>query len=280
MAPLKLKKIISIVDGLAPFSLAESWDHSGLRLGDQEDEIRAVAIALDPSPEAVKKAASLGCNLLLTHHPLMFMPQENMVCDRLDTKAVAVAFSLSLNVLSCHTNFDNARCGVNDTLANLAGLCDVEPLVPSQDPRGFGMGAVGNVKNCKCEDFASSVAAAWNLSGYRLIGIQKEIREAVFPAVINRVALCGGAGGSLWKDAREKGAELYITADLRYNDCLDAVDAGLSLMIVDHGEMENPPLKNFAKTLAVQLEIPVHFIDLVTPSRLSGGWYATENVSG
>ncbi len=270
MASLKLKEIISIVDGLAPFSLAESWDHSGLRLGDAEDEIHAVTLALDPSPEAVKKAASLGCNLLLTHHPLMFMPQENMVCDRLDTKAVAAAFSSGVNVLSCHTNFDNAKSGVNDTLANFAGLADVEPLVPSQDPRGFGMGAVGNVKNCGVEEFCARVAAAWNLSGYRLLGAEKEIK---------RVALCGGAGGSLWKDAREKGAELYITADLRYNDCLDAVDAGLSLMIVDHGEMENPPLQNFAKILAGKLEIPVHFIDLVTPSRVCGGWYAAENVS-
>ncbi len=271
MASLKLKEIISIVDGLAPFSLAESWDHSGLRLGDAEDEIRAVALALDPSPEAVKKAASLDCNLLLTHHPLMFLPQENMVCDRLDTKAVAAAFSSGVNVLSCHTNFDNARGGVNDTLADLAGLTDVEPLVPSQDPRGFGMGAVGNVEKYGPEEFCSRVSAAWNLSGYRLVGVRKEIK---------RVALCGGAGGSLWKGAREKGAELYITADLRYNDCLDVVDAGLSLMIVDHGEMENPPLANFAKILAGQLEVPVHFIDLVTPLRLCGNWYKTENVSG
>ncbi len=271
MAAMKLKEIISIIDGIAPFDLAEPWDHSGLRLGSAEDEIRALAVCLDPTADAVAKAAELGCNLLVTHHPLMFSPQENMICDRPDTKAVAAAFSLGVNILSCHTNLDSARGGINDCLASLAGLSDVEPLIPSQDPRGFGMGAIGSVAPCGCAELCGRVASAWNLSGYRLIESAPTVQKA---------ALCGGAGGSLWKDAAAKGAGLYITADLRYHECLEAVDAGLSLMICDHGEMENPPLRPFSETLRNAVGLPVHFMDLVTPKRLRERWRGAEsNVS-
>lgn len=262
---LTLNKIIELLDGFAPFSLAESWDHSGLRLGSLNDTIHAIAVCLDASAAAVREASKLGCDLLLTHHPLMFSPQENMICDRLDTKAIAEAFSLKVDIVSCHTNFDSARGGVNDVLASLAGLSDVEPLIPSEDPRGFGMGAIGNARNKDCASLCESIARSWGLSGYRTFG------GSPFNG---RTALCGGAGGDLWKTGVQKGATLYITADLRYDECLEARDAGLNVMVCDHGEMENAALPSFTEKVRELTGLPVHYMDLVTLRRQTEEWHS------
>lgn len=264
---MKVKDILSLVDGIAPFALAEKWDHSGLRLGNYDDNIKGIAVCLDPSEFAIKKAFECGCNLLITHHPLMFAPQENMICDRPDTKAVSIAFSLKVDIIACHTNFDSAHEGVNEYLASAAGLTNIMPLIPSSDERGFGMGAAGTINRTDCTAFCQKIAAKWGLSGYRLINKNKYITKA---------ALCGGAGGDLWKEARDAGADLYITADLRYHECLAAVDAGLSLMICDHGEMENPALRPFVQKLADLTQLPVKYLDIIAEKRSMECWESTQ----
>ncbi|MGI6076381.1 MAG: Nif3-like dinuclear metal center hexameric protein [Pyramidobacter sp.] len=264
---MKIKELLKTIDEIAPFSLAEEWDRCGLRLGSDEESVTGVAVSLDPSQETVKQTADLGFNVLLTHHPLAFRPLENLVCDRPDVRTAAEAFRRGINIVACHTNLDSARGGINDTLAASAGLRSVEPLVPAVDGRGFGMGAVGLADARSCGDLCATVAAAWELSGYRLLGKERSV---------GTIALCGGAGGDLWSAALQKGAELYITADMKYHECLEALDAGLNLMICDHGEMENSVLKPFAERLAQRTGLPVNFIDAVAPFKARGRWVARE----
>ena len=260
---MKVKEIMHALDEIAPFELAEPWDHSGLRLGNPDAETTSVAVALDPTPQTVAQALSLHCSMLITHHPLMFSPPENLVCDRLETKAIAAAFASQLNVAACHTNLDSARGGVNEHLASLAGFSGVEPLLPPSSPSGFGMGAAGMVEETDADEFCERIARVWNLSGYRLLGCGEGVRKA---------ALCGGAGGGLWKAAAAKGADLYITADMKYHECLEALDYGLCLMVCDHGEMENLALIPFAAKLKRRLQLPVHFIDPISREPRPGRW--------
>lgn len=253
MASMKLSDVIASLDKLAPFDLAESWDHSGLRLGSPNAQIHSIAFSLDATEQVIFEAAERGCDLLVTHHPLMFSAQENMICDRPDTKAVAAAFSRGVNIVSCHTNLDNAIDGVNDYLAKLIGLREVEPLCTPETEGGFGMGAIGNIDvPIDCDAVCDNAAHAWKLSGYRMYDNG---------SLVGRIALCGGAGGSLWKFALQKNADIYITADLHYHECLEALDAGLSLMVCDHGEMENPIMKPLSEKVASALGLPVVLID-------------------
>lgn len=254
---LKLKKIIDLIDSAAPFALAESWDHSGLRLGLPDAEIVGIAAALDATESNVREAARLGCDLLLTHHPLLFMPAGDLVCNRQDTRAAAAAFALGVNILSCHTNWDSAKGGVNAHLASLAKLDEVAPLIPAPDPRGFGMGAVGVASAASLEEFCANAAAAWDLSGYRLL-----------PAgpFDGRVALCGGSGGDMWRDAAGV-STLYITADMAYHHCLEAREAGLNLMICDHGEMEDPAVTPLGELAGRLTGLPVHRLALARSQR-------------
>ena len=267
MSALKVRELIPLIDELAPFELAESWDRCGLRLGRYDALVGGIAVALDPSAEAVRQAARRGCGLLITHHPPMFAPQEDMICDRCDPKIVEAAFKNDVCLVACHTNFDSARGGVNEKLAQLAGLRDARPLEPPATERGFGMGAVGTVRSASAEELARDIARKWNLSGYRLYD---------GGSTVDRVALCSGSGGDLWKKLERTGSVLYATADLRYHECLEAVDAGLSVMLCDHGEMENLPLSYFSEALAQKTGLPVHFLDLVASKRCRERWCDAE----
>lgn len=268
MASMTVKEVLAVLDSLAPFCLAESWDHVGLRAGFPDAEVHGAAFFLDATAWSVRRAADSGCDLLVTHHPLMFGAQENMICDRPESKAVQAAFSRGVSVISCHTNLDSAKGGVNDVLARLAGMSGLVPMEPPSDERGFGMGAVGDVEPCSCEDFCGRTARAWKLSGYRFFDSGRTIK---------RVALCGGAGGSMWRTALEKGADIYATADMRYNEALDALDAGLSLMICDHGEMENNVMKPFSENFAERVSIPVVLLDgVAADEKHSYGWRSPE----
>lgn len=262
---MKIKEVLNAIDEIAPFSLAEEWDRCGLRLGNEEATVTGIAVSLDPLPETVRQTAELGFNLLVTHHPLMFRPQENLICNRPDTCAAAEAFRRGVHIVACHTNLDSARGGVNELLAEAAGLHSVEPLIPAEDDRGFGMGAWGSVSAASCDDFCMAVASAWKLSGFRLLGKERPV---------SKVALCGGAGGDFWNIARQKGAELYITADIKYHECLEALDAGLNLMICDHGEMENPALPPFSERLAQHTGLAVSVLDPAASIAAPGRWWA------
>lgn len=263
MSALSVRELILLIDELAPFELAESWDHCGLRLGRYDIPVNKIAVTLDPSAEAVRDAAQRGCELLITHHPLLFTPQEDMICDCCDSRTVEAAFKNDVSLIACHTNFDNARGGVNEKLAQLAGLQDIRPLEPPATERGFGTGAVGSVLPASSGEIAHEIARKWNLSGYRLYDSG---------SVVDCVALCGGAGGNLWKKLERSVSVLYVTADLRYHECLEAADAGLSVMLCDHGEMENLPLSYFAEALTQRTNLPVYFLDLITPKRYQEHW--------
>ena len=267
---LTVKQILLRVDEIAPFKAAEAWDRCGLRLGDEEARVSRVAVVLDASEKAVQIAHENGCELLIAHHPLLFHAAEDLVCDRIDTKVAQKAFSLGVNIVACHTNFDSAYGGVNHVLAQKAGLSEIAPLQPCNVDGAFGMGSIGSLaETVFAEALCDRLALAWRLSGYRLLG--ENIR-------VGKIALCGGAGGEFWKAALEQGAKFYATADMRYHECLEALDAGMTLMICDHGEMEDSPLESFAQALEERLGLPVLYFSRSVFVRGVSEWRAVNDV--
>lgn len=116
---------------LAPPGLALDWDNSGLQVGDPGAEAASVALALDPTPEAVDEAIESRCEVLLTHHPLIFKPLKKITGRDPVGQAVGKAVKADLAVVAAHTNWDAARQGVAWALAELLGLKDGRVLEPS-----------------------------------------------------------------------------------------------------------------------------------------------------
>jgi len=124
----KLSDIVGIISKIAAPGLAESWDNSGLQVGDPAAEIRRIMVSLDASPAAVESAITLGCQLLVTHHPLIFKPQKSISFSTTQGRLIHKAISSGLAIVSMHTNYDIAEDGLNDVLASRLGLSGCLPL--------------------------------------------------------------------------------------------------------------------------------------------------------
>ncbi len=143
---MKLCDVVSLIEKRMPLTWSEEWDNSGLLVGDPDSDIVKAGIALDVTEETVLKATRSGCQLLVTHHPIIFRPLKNIIPDRPAGKSMVTAIKNGLSLYAAHTNWDSSPEGVNFTLAELLGLDEIEPLVPPADrSSSWGMGAVGEL---------------------------------------------------------------------------------------------------------------------------------------
>ncbi len=128
---MQVRDVIAVVDRLAPFDLAEPWDHVGLQVGSPDDEVRGVLVTLEVDDAALDEAARLECDLLLVHHPLIFDPLERLSDDTAAGRLALRAARDGVAVIAAHTNLDKARGGIADVIAELLGLEAAAPLAPA-----------------------------------------------------------------------------------------------------------------------------------------------------
>jgi dinuclear metal center YbgI/SA1388 family protein len=244
---MKVRDILAGIDSFAPFRSAKEWDNVGLMIGDPLWEINRLAVSLDPLPEVLEEALRQGCQGLLTHHPLFFKPLRFIDLSSPAGRMIDMAVKVKIAVMSAHTNWDSAEGGVNRTLAEKLELMLVAPLVRAESGAG-GMGATGELPAAvSARELLGKIKRAWNLTRIDYYGDRD--------CSILRVALCGGSGGSLWPAALSAGADLYITADMKYHDLLDCARERLPAAVVDHGEMESAALDELARRVALTGEV-------------------------
>jgi dinuclear metal center YbgI/SA1388 family protein len=124
----KTADIVGIVNKIAPMALAEAWDNPGLQIGDPAAEVTRIMVALDPAPDVVDSAISASCQLLVTHHPLIFKPLKSISTATPHGAIIHKAIKAGLSIVTMHTNYDIADGGLNDLLAGKIGLSSCVPL--------------------------------------------------------------------------------------------------------------------------------------------------------
>ena len=231
---MNVSGLLRHIDTFAPFELAEEWDNSGLIVGDYSAEVKRIAVCLDAVTQAVISADELGCNVLVAHHPLIFRPVKNITLNTEQGRTIFEAARRNISIIAAHTNWDKTAGGVNDILAALIGLKSTEAL------SSFGVyGSI--IPKMKLKTFAEHVKSSWGLSHIDIFPVANK--------TVSRVALCGGSGAEFWRSAKRVGADVYITADMKYHEISDAVNEGLSVALCDHGEMERVSVSQLAHKL-------------------------------
>jgi dinuclear metal center YbgI/SA1388 family protein len=124
----KVSDIVGIINKIAPFRYAEEWDNVGLQVGDPGAPAERIMVALDPGRDVLEAAVADRCNLLLTHHPLIFTPLKKVSVTDPTGSLATLAIRHALTVVSLHTNFDIAAGGVNDLLAKRLDIASCQPL--------------------------------------------------------------------------------------------------------------------------------------------------------
>jgi dinuclear metal center YbgI/SA1388 family protein len=127
---MKLRELSAYLEELAPRSLQESYDNSGLQVGDPGMELSGILVALDVSEAVLLEAEKLGFNLVLSHHPVIFGGLKSITGRNTQERIVRLAIKKDIAIYSGHTNFDAISGGVNTELANRLGLVDQQILDP------------------------------------------------------------------------------------------------------------------------------------------------------
>ena len=224
----KVKDVMAVIEEFAPLALQEKWDNSGLCIGSPEDKVSSVLLGLDCTPELVDEAIACGADMIVTHHPLIFSGLKKISAEDLVGEAVVKAIRAGISVYAAHTSADKVIAGVSGAMAARLGLKDVRIL--DEDGEGTGLGVVGNLPEpMTAQDALELVKERFAL---KVVKSSKPVG-----CKIERVAMCGGSGGSLIGAARAAGAQLYISGDISYHnffkpECFMIMDIG-------HYESEN-----------------------------------------
>lgn len=210
---------------LAPLELQMGFDNAGFLIGRSAAPVSRALLALDITDEVIDEAAEKGCELIISHHPLIFHKLRS-VTDREPDARVLHILEKGIGAICMHTNLDIADGGVNDVLLALLGASREGSL----DAEGCGRyGALP--ESAALSDFLALVKQRLNAKGLRYYDAGKRVR---------RLAVMGGAGGDSLRDAWEKGCDTYVTADLKYHQFQDAALYGINLIDADHFSTENP----------------------------------------
>ena len=344
-ANMQIKDIVNYFEEIAPASLQESYDNSGLLIGNYKTDITGILITLDVTEEIIQEAVDLGANLIVAHHPLIFSGLKRINGNNYIEKTVIKAIKNDIAVYAAHTNLDNViKTGVNTKICEKLGLKNIKILSPLKNRLNkivvfvpethtekvrksifdAGAGVIGNYDSCSFNingtgtfragnntnpfvgkkgelhtenevrietvvpDFLTNkvisaiknshpyeevaydiynLQNAWEQSGAGMIGklpepvdemqFLKQIKNIFNTGVvkytklrntpIKKVAVCGGAGSFLLKDAISAGADIFITGDFKYHQFFDAENR---IIIADMGHFES---EQFTKELFYEL---------------------------
>lgn len=331
---MRLAVLIKHLEAFAPPDYQEDYDNSGLLTGSPEQEVFSALVALDCTEAVVDEAVSLGCDLIITHHPVIFKGLKSLTGKTYVERVVLKAVRNNIALYAIHTNLDHVKQGVNGVIAERLGLKNIRILRPKDNllkklvtfcpleqadalRRALfeaGAGHIGNYSECSfnAEGFGTFKAGedadpyvgepgvhhqepevrietvfvgrderrvvlallenhpyeevaydiyplgnqlesagagmiGWleqEMEGRAFLGMLREKMDAavirhtnLLPKKIRRVAVCGGSGSFLLKDAIAAGADAFVTADFKYHEFFDA-DGKLVIADIGHFESE------------------------------------------
>ena len=246
---MTVKELYEKLDTRIPKSLSEEWDNDGLMCSaDTSAEVKKALLTLDVTEEIVDFAIERSYDLIISHHPLIFKPVSRISEDNHVARKIIKLINNDISVFSFHTRLDKVSGGVNDTLAKLFDLQDVE---------SFGEGELGRVGNLprelELDEFLDLTKTALGADSVRLANGYN---------VVKRVALVGGDGKDFVSDAIAAGADTYVSGRISYNLMEEAAELGINLIEAGHYHTEAPVLGFLAELLnTYDISLTVDFAD-------------------
>ena len=236
---MKIKEVVFALERFAPLPLQESYDNAGLQVGLTEVEASGALLCLDVTEEVLAEAVSLGCNLVISHHPLIFHGLKRLTEDTQVERCVRMAVTHGITVYAAHTNLDNAEDGVNFKIAEKLGLRQTRLLM--QRPVGVPGTVHGHAVMAGSGIIGMLPAAEDPLE---LLGRIKEtfrvkclMHNELLQRPIQRVVICGGAGQFMLDEAIAQQADLFMTGEMSYHRFFGH-DGDIQIAVLGHYQSE------------------------------------------
>lgn len=230
-----IKDIMNYFETFAPLDTQMDFDNAGLLVGDESTAVTKVLLTLDITPEVVLEADSLGCELIISHHPVIFNPIRNLKTH----DAPYLLASKGIAALCMHTNLDlGTEFGVNLALAEAINV---------RNTRLADIGEclfVGTLeKESDIHSFAKSVKTSLDCNGLRYTDVKK---------LVKTVAVSSGAGGSNVSEAAKLGADVLVTGEIRHHEINAANALGMDIIDAGHYKSEDIVILPLLKRLSLQ----------------------------
>ena len=232
---MKINKVVDALEQYAPLPLQEGYDNAGLQVGLTETvEVSGALLCLDVTEQVVDEAIEKGCNLIVSHHPLIFRKLARISDENYVQRTVRKAIKNDIAIVSMHTNMDAATGGVNFKIAEKLGLKNLSFFAGEKEVDGVkgGEGVIGEV----------SETEGWAADDLVLLLRDKFAVESVqcnqlLRRPIRRVALCGGAGSFLLDAAIQAGADAFVTGEMHYHEYFGH-EQEIQICVIGHYQSE------------------------------------------
>ena len=229
---MKVKELTGWLDGRYPSSAAEHWDNVGLLVGDDEEEVSHVFLALDLTESTLAQAIDAGADMIITHHPMIFEGQKKINNHTFTGRRILSLIKHNIQYYAMHTNYD--ILGMADLSADYLRLTDREVLsVTAETQEGQdGFGRVGELpRKMSLKECGEFVKNALSLNDVMIYGDPD--------TQVSLVGICPGAGKSTMPLALGFGCDVYITGDIDHHTGIDAVDQGMCIIDAGHYGVEH-----------------------------------------
>ncbi len=225
---IKTIDVLKILDKYAPAVLAEDWDNSGWQINLYNPYVKKIMVCLTVTDDVINQAVDLGCDMIVSHHPLIFNPIKKIH----DIKIIK-AIKNNIQIFALHTNADKTKGGTSDMLAEYMLLRETAAI--------NDFVRAGYLKYAMTlDEFLSKVKLQLNVSHLKVIN------EGAKTSIKN-VAVCAGAGAEFIEPLGRYNIDAYVTADVKYHQALEPTR--FVIIDVGHFESEKPFVERITNML-------------------------------
>lgn len=240
---MKIKEVLDALEHFAPLPLQEDYDNAGLQVGLTEAEVSGALLCLDVTEAVVDEAIATSCNVIVSHHPLIFRKLRRISGEDYVQRAVMKAIKYDIAIISMHTNLDSVYGGVNFKIAEKIGgkvsgfLHHGAPVEPIKEPVSTGYNKLLSGEGAVCtldtpiaaDDFIKMLKSRF--------AVECMMTNQLLRRPIRTVAICGGAGDFLLGDAMEAGTDAFITGEMHYHQYFGC-DQQIQIAVLGHYQSE------------------------------------------
>lgn len=241
---MTVRQLLDILNEMAAFDTAASFDNCGLLTGRGEWTVQGIHLALDCTPDVLDEMQYSGDNVLIVHHPLMFSPRQNVTEEDWEGRLLNRLIRQRIALIAMHTNLDQAPGGINDVLAHRVGLRQIT---------GEGYIRVGELPHPMNHLALQAYLQARLGDVVRVMG----------QGTVRLLAVSSGAGGEGFREARQMGADGFLTGEMKHHHALEAAGMGMVCFEGGHDATERPGILHLGEALQqrlhqVQWNVPIH----------------------
>jgi dinuclear metal center YbgI/SA1388 family protein len=241
--------VLAALEQLAPLQFAEPWDNVGLLLEPvpvaEAPPLAHALLTIDLAPDVVAEAEQLGAKLIIAYHPPIFQGLKRLRSSEPGERALLRCIASGITVFSPHTALDAAPGGVNAWLSDAFGAGERGACLPSALDANYGQGRFVRLQTAiSLSEAVAAIKRQLRLGQLRVSAAQAHAADA---AEIRSIALCAGAGGSLFE--KLSGYDLFVTGEMRHHDVRARALSGSSVVLSEHTHTE----RGFLPVLAERL---------------------------